>query len=55
MGRTISIQGKDGAFNAYLAEPKTGKTGPTVVVAQEIFGINAVMRETCDWLADEGY
>jgi carboxymethylenebutenolidase len=55
MGRKISIPGKDGAFSAYLAEPEGSAPGPTVVVAQEIFGVNAVMRETCDWLASEGY
>jgi carboxymethylenebutenolidase len=55
MGRKISIQGKDGAFSAYLAAPRGEAPGPTVVVAQEIFGVNAVMRETCDWLAGEGY
>jgi len=55
MGRKISIPGKDGAFSAYLAEPRSGAPGPTIVVAQEIFGVNAVMRQTCDWLAAEGY
>jgi carboxymethylenebutenolidase len=55
MGRKISIPGKDGAFSAYLAAPKGEAPGPTIVVAQEIFGVNAVMRETCDWLASEGY
>ena len=27
---------------------------PGIVVAQEIFGVNQVMRDTCDWLAGAG-
>lgn len=50
----VTIQGKDGTFTAYVALPK--KTpAPGVVVAQEIFGVNQVMRDTCDWLAAEGF
>ncbi|MBM3508631.1 MAG: dienelactone hydrolase family protein [Alphaproteobacteria bacterium] len=45
------IKCPDGQFMAYLARP-TGsvKTGG-VVVAQEIFGVNAAMRTVCDRLA----
>jgi carboxymethylenebutenolidase len=43
-----------GRFTGYLAVPKGGK-GPGIVVAQEIFGVNAVMREVCDNLAAQGY
>jgi len=43
-----------GPFTGYLAVPKSGK-GPGIVVAQEIFGVNAVMREVCDGLAAQGY
>ena len=50
----ITIEGPDGAFGAYLAVPE--KTpAPGIVVAQEIFGVNQVMRDVCDWLASEGY
>ena len=28
---------------------------PGLVVAQEIFGVNQVMRDVCDWLAGEGF
>ncbi|HMA14813.1 MAG: dienelactone hydrolase family protein [Bacteroidota bacterium] len=50
----VTIQGKDGTFTAYVALPK--KTpAPGIVVAQEIFGVNQVMRETCDWLAGQGF
>lgn len=50
----IEITGPDGKFMGYLAIPDTGK-GPGVVVIQEIFGVNQVMRDTCDWLAREGF
>ncbi len=50
----ITIEGPDGAFTAYLARPS--KTpAPAVLVAQEIFGVNQVMREVCDWLAGQGF
>jgi carboxymethylenebutenolidase len=53
-GSEITVNGPDGEFMAYLATPVSG-SGPGVVVAQEIFGVNAFMRTTCDWLAESGY
>lgn len=53
-GETITIKGADGSFSGYLSKPKSG-TGPGIVVIQEIFGVNQVMRDLCDWLAGEGY
>jgi len=50
----ITIQGADGSFGAYLAAPAAG-AGPTLVVIQEIFGVNQVMRDLCDGYAAEGY
>ncbi len=50
----ITIQGPDGGFGAYLAVP-TSTPAPGIVVAQEIFGVNQVMRDVCDWLAGAGY
>ncbi|MEO3427846.1 dienelactone hydrolase family protein [Pelagibius sp. CAU 1746] len=50
---TIKVPG--GSFNAYLAVPRQLDAAPGVVVAQEIFGVNRVMRETCDWLASQGF
>jgi carboxymethylenebutenolidase len=50
----ITIKGRDGAFGAYLAVPQQ-TPAPGIVVAQEIFGVNQVMRDTCDWLAGEGF
>lgn len=58
MGRRVTIQGKDGSFGAYVAEgntPKGGQAGPAIVVIQEIFGVNKVMRDIADSLAEEGY
>ncbi len=50
----ITIEGTDGSFGAYLATPAS-TPAPGLVVAQEIFGVNQVMREVCDWLAGEGF
>ena len=54
MGDWIDIQGRDGAFKAYRAQP-SGPIRGAVVVVQEIFGVNAVMRGKADWLAREGF
>ena len=53
-GQEITIQGRDGSFMGYLAGPSSGR-GPGIVVIQEIFGVNAVMREICDGLAARGF
>ncbi len=51
----ITISATDGGkFAAYLAKPDSGK-GPGILVCQEIFGINKVMRDVCDGLAARGY
>ncbi len=54
MGQKVTISGKDGDFAGYLAAPSSGR-GPGIVVIQEIFGVNAVMRQMCDRLADQGF
>jgi carboxymethylenebutenolidase len=54
MGETVEITTADGAFRAYVARP-TADRAPAVVVIQEIFGVNAVMRGIADDLAAEGY
>jgi carboxymethylenebutenolidase len=56
MAETINIQARDGSgsFSAYVARPDGGK-GPVIVALQEIFGVNAGMREICDDLAAQGY
>ena len=53
MGEWVQMQGPDGAFKAYAARP-AGTPSAAVVVVQEIFGVNAVMRGKADWLAREG-
>ena len=54
MGETTTITTSDGSFSAYVARPSKAKA-PAVVVIQEIFGVNAVMREITDGLAAQGY
>jgi len=54
MGATISIETADGQFSAYTARPDL-QTAPAIVVIQEIFGVNAVMRQITDDLAEQGY
>jgi carboxymethylenebutenolidase len=53
---TISITATDGAgtFDAYLVEPARTPAG-AVVVIQEIFGVNASMRESAAQLAELGF
>jgi carboxymethylenebutenolidase len=50
----ITIKGRDGAFGAYIARPKT-LPAPAVVVLHEVFGVNADIRKTCDELAEQGF
>jgi carboxymethylenebutenolidase len=50
----ITIEGRDGAFSAYIARPKT-LPAPAVVVLHEVFGVNADIRKTCDELAERGF
>ncbi len=52
-GKDIAIKGADGSFGAYLAAPASGR-GPGVIVIQEIFGANAVVRSICDAHAAQG-
>lgn len=54
MGERVTITTPDGSFEAYVARP-AASPAPAVVVIQEIFGVNAVMREMTDRLAGEGY
>jgi carboxymethylenebutenolidase len=51
---TITIETGDGAMTAYVATPKSG-TGPGLLVIQEIFGVNQVMRDLTDGFAAQGY
>lgn len=51
----MTITSTDGTFGAYVAEPKGGGPAPAVIVIQEIYGVNAVMRGVADHLAQLGY
>lgn len=54
-GQYITLAADSGEhFQAYLATSIDGH-GPGVVLCQEIFGVNAAMREVADHLAQEGY
>ncbi len=54
MGERISISTPDGEFRPMWRGPKRPR-GPAVVVIQEIFGVNQVMRDITDALASQGY
>ena len=54
MDRYIDINTAGGSFKAYIARPAV-LPAPAVVVIQEIFGVNADLRDTCDELASQGY
>ncbi len=53
-GRDITIATRDGAMGGYLAAPSAAR-GPGLVVIQEIFGVNQVMRDLADGFAARGY
>jgi carboxymethylenebutenolidase len=54
MSQMLSINTPDGEFSAYVARP-VGGPAPVVVVLQEIFGVNADMRQSSDELAERGF
>jgi dienelactone hydrolase len=54
MNDRVTIEGRDGAFGAYIARPKA-LPPPAVVVLHEVFGVNADIRKTCDELAEQGF
>ena len=56
----ITVKGKfGGTFKAYAARPQTPPPGvknmPGIVLIQEIFGVNDVMRRLADEYARQGY
>ncbi|MFQ5958919.1 MAG: dienelactone hydrolase family protein [Alphaproteobacteria bacterium] len=54
-GQDITLTAAEGgSFGAYLASPSSA-SGSGIVVLQEIFGVNAVMRDIADRLAADGY
>jgi len=51
----VTIKSFDGGeFGGYLSIPASGP-GPGIVVLQEIFGVNAYMRNVVDWYSDHGF
>jgi carboxymethylenebutenolidase len=54
MNDRITVEGRGGRFNAYIGRPKV-LPAPAVVVLQELFGVNADIRKTCDELAEQGF
>src|ERR1700719_2223958 len=54
MDDRITIEGRVGTFYAHIARPKT-LPASAVVVLQELFGVNADIRKTCDELAEQGF
>jgi len=51
----LTIDARDGgSFSAYVAKP-TSANAPGILVIQEIFGVNQVMRDICDGFARQGY
>src|SRR6202044_784896 len=54
MENHIIIESPDGTFRAYISRPAK-LPAPAVVVLQELFGVNADIRATCDELAEQGF
>ncbi len=52
--RVTILDSGDASLSGYLALPESG-SGPGLVIAQEIFGVNKSMRRVADSFADEGY
>ena len=50
----IAAADGSGSFAAYFATPKAKPAG-AVVMIQEIFGVNAAMRQLSDWVAEMGF
>jgi len=50
----VIIEGRGGAFGAYIARPKV-LPAPAVVVLHEVFGVNSDIRKTCDELAEQAF
>ena len=50
----MTVSTPDGSFDAYVALPAQ-TPAPGILVIQEIFGVNQVMRDICDALAAQGY
>src|SRR5580692_6929350 len=54
MENQIIVESPDGTFRAYIARP-VKLPAPAVVVLQELFGVNADIRATCNELSAQGF
>jgi len=54
MNDHMTVKGRDGTFTAYIARPEVSPA-PAVIVIQELFGVNADIREKCNELAEQGF
>src|SRR5512143_2743018 len=55
MGEIVQLVASDGhTFNAFRSAPLGARRG-SVVVIQEVFGVNAHVRDVCDRFAEKGY
>jgi carboxymethylenebutenolidase len=54
MENQMTIETPDGTFHAYVSRPAK-LPAPAVIVLQELFGVNADIRATCDELAKQGF
>ncbi|MEH2153294.1 dienelactone hydrolase family protein [Nostoc sp.] len=54
MSQYITVEIQDGSFQTYVVFPDV-LPAPTIVVIQEILGVNADIRDTCHELASQGY
>src|ERR1700733_15363734 len=54
MGNQIIIESPAGSFRSYISRPAK-LPAPAVVVLQELFGVNADIRATCNELASQGF
>lgn len=55
MEETLTIQVDDGAFSALVVRPDGSEPAPVIVVLQEIFGVNAGIRQIAAEYAVRGY
>ena len=50
----MTVRSRDGSFDAYVARPGS-LPAPAILVLQEVFGVNADIREHCEELARQGF
>ncbi|HYM11680.1 MAG TPA: dienelactone hydrolase family protein [Bryobacterales bacterium] len=51
----VMIPAGDGEIPAYQARPRSGKSFPVALVAQEIFGVHEHIKDVCRRFAKQGY